>query len=68
MTFTTLAQQTSYSDSSFSDHDITPVGTDEAEFKRYKALMGEQDLQVNDFTDDFVDAGFIPDATGNKYA
>lgn len=68
MTFSTLQQQTSYSDSSFTEHDLTPVGTDEDEAKRYSEIMGAPKDQVYDFTDDLYDAGLIPDESGHRYA
>lgn len=41
MTFSTLQQQTSYSGSD-SIHDLTPVGTDEDEYKRYQQQYGQE--------------------------
>lgn len=47
MTFSTLAQQTGYSGSE-SIHDLTPVGTDEDEYRRYKNLMGQGQELIDD--------------------
>lgn len=58
MTFTALQQQTSYSD--FNEvHDPTPIGTDEAEYRRYTEVMGE--TPADDYTDDLIDGGFVAD-------
>lgn len=69
MTFTTLQQQTNSSDSDIGFHDLTPVGTDEDEYKRYQALMHGNlgDQGSDDFTDDLTDAGLIPDGSGYRY-
>lgn len=49
MTYNVLAAQTT-SDSNFSVHDLTPVGTDEDEFKRYQQQYG-QELDPDDDAD-----------------
>lgn len=67
ITYSTLHQQTN--SSAFSEHDLTPVGTDEDEYARWQATLapGTTTEGYDDYTDDFQDAGLIPDNNGNRY-
>lgn len=68
ITYSTLAAQTNFS--GFNEV-ISPVGTDEDEYKRWLATQGELEPEgqvIDDFTDDLTDAGFIPDESGHRYA
>lgn len=62
MTFSTLQTQTNSSD--FSEHDLKPIGTDEAEAVRYMEMMGDEGQQIYDV--DLYESGLVPDGP-NRY-